>query len=112
MPGLPFDLGLPFDVVSGTLKSKGQNYPFFFKKKKYFQHRFSLPLVFLQASYHLTSVESYSVWSSVAGFFCLAYLVAGISSGVFCLLTFVFFFFFFFLNNILHFVAVSQPVHW
>lgn len=36
MPGLPFDLGLPFDVVSGTLKSKGQNYPFFFKKKKIF----------------------------------------------------------------------------
>ena len=53
------------------------------------------------------------MWSSAAGFFCLAYLVAGINSGVFCL--FVNFCvsvcFFFLLNNILHFVAILQPVH-
>ena len=42
------------------------------------------------------------MWSSAAGFFCLVYLVAGINSGVFCLLVnfcvsvCVFFFFFFF----------------
>lgn len=93
MPGLSFDLGLPFDV--GRLRDfekQTTELPFF---KNIFQHRVSLPLVFLQASYHLPSVESYSMWASTAGCFCLAYLVAGISSGVVCLfVNFCVFFFF------------------